>query len=69
MSTHNICFHGQINKISVFFSCKKKCLICSCDNGLHSLIWEQLVTYNRLFCNVNTDKQDGDMFIHSIWYH
>ena len=24
MSTHNICFHGEIRKISIIFGCKKE---------------------------------------------
>ena len=32
MSTHNICFHGEIRKISAFFGWKK-CLICCCALG------------------------------------
>ena len=29
MSIHNICFHGEIRKISTIFGKKKKCLIWS----------------------------------------
>ena len=32
MSTHNICFHGHIRKISTFFAEKKKCLVQSSEH-------------------------------------